>query len=378
MDQINILKNKVLELIYKSPYEVEASIDERIRVTGDYIDEASEITKIYLDNAQKNSLLQNLLDETILPYRKIQTLMDDPGIEEIMINSLESVFVKNRFSDNTELTKISFENHDELASLVEKLLEGTGRKVDWSSPLVDARLADGSRLNIVSQPIIKSGFCITIRKFPDDAYSIDDLVGKKTLSKKNSRLLREAIREKLNILVVGGTASGKTTLLSSLMGVLAEDSPETRVVVIEETSEIYIPKVLTNTISMETKPAVYGNEQEISIRDLVKNSLRMRPERIIIGELRGPEAFDFLQAANTGHPGSITTIHANSINDAIKRLESLVLLAGFSQLPLPTIHSWVMDAIDLVVFIEKMPDNRRRITNISKIKKRKLKSVFKL
>lgn len=327
------------------------------------LDELSETYKIYLKESDKQNLLTLFLEEIVYGFGKIQKLIDDPKIEEIMINGCQNIFIKKRLTGNPELYKNKFNSPLEINKIIEKLLQGTGRRVDKSSPLVDLRLTDGSRVNIITSPLSLIGPCITIRKFPEKNISIQELLTKQMFDLEIFEFLKNAVQNKKNMLICGATASGKTTLLASLLDLIANDLE--RIIVLEETSEIKLPKRLINSLNLESRPKNLEGTGEFSIRDLLKNSLRMRPNRIVVGEVRGAEAFDMLQAMNTGHPGSFGTIHANSTLDCLQRLEALVLLAGFEQLPLKTIQQWIKSSLDLIIYLEIDETGKRVIKQIS-------------
>lgn len=326
-------------------------------------------THMYVTSQERKVLLRELLDTVVFGLRQVQKLQDDPDIEEIMINGLKDIFIKRRFSDGIERVNIEFSHKNELRSVIEKLLEGTGRRVDRSTPIVDTRLADGSRVNIIIEPLSLQGPVITIRKFPEKPITAEDLVIHRTLNQEMYDFLKKAIKNRKNIVVSGSTAAGKTTTLSALLDFIeGEDSGE-RIVLIEQIAEIKLPKKIKNRIQLETRPPNLEGKGEYTIRELLKNALRMRPDRIIIGEVRGGEAFDLLQALNTGHEGSFTTLHANSVTDALLRLESMVLLSGFEQLPLQVIRTWIQRSIDIVIQQKRFPDGTRKITQIASVTK---------
>lgn len=323
-------------------------------------------THIFVTTAEKEELLVKLLDTVVFGLRQIQKYQDNPSIEEIMINGQKSIYIKKRLSDKIEKTEITNLSENETTAVIEKLLENTGRRVDRSSPIVDVRLADGSRVNIIMPPLAINGPYITIRKFPEVPITADDLIKNKTLNKEIYDFLKTAVENKKNILISGSTAAGKTTTLSALTGFIKEDD---RVVIIEETGEIRLPDKIENQIHLETRSANIEGRGEYTIRDLLKASLRMRPDRIIVGEVRGAEAFDMLQALNTGHRGSFTTLHANSTTDAVIRLESMILTAGIEQLPLNIIKYWVTRSIDIAIHQKIAKDGIRRIVEVSAIDK---------
>lgn len=334
------------------------------------LDQVCGSLRVYMSQQERTQVLRQLLDTVVFGLRQIQKLQDDPDIEEIMINGLDRIFIRRRFSDQTEQVPVQFRHRNELRSVIEKLLEGTGRRVDRSSPIVDTRLSDGSRVNIVIEPLSLQGPIITIRKFPEKPITADDLVNHGTMSQDMYVFLKKAVEKKKNILISGSTAAGKTTTLTGLLQFVEGGITGDRLVLIEQIAELQVPKRLVNTVQLETRPPNTEGKGEYTIRDLLQNALRMRPDRIIIGEIRGGEAFDLLQALNTGHDGSFTTLHANSAYDAVSRLESMVLLSGFDQLPLSVVRRWIERTIDYVIQQKRMPDGTRRITEIAAIRNR--------
>jgi pilus assembly protein CpaF len=342
------------------------------------LEQVFEKTHTYLSSQERNNLLRDLLDTVVFGLRQIQKLQDDPNIEEIMINGLNDVFIKRRFSDGIERVNVQFHHRNELRSIIEKLLEGTGRRVDRSTPIVDTRLADGSRVNIIIEPLSLQGPVITIRKFPEEPITAKDLIKHGTLNDDMYLFLQEVIKAKNNIIVSGSTAAGKTTTLSALLDFIEGEDNGERVILIEQIAEIKLPKKIKNNVQLETRPPNIEGKGEYSIRELLKNALRMRPDRIIIGEVRGGEAFDLLQALNTGHQGSFTTLHANSAMDALLRLESMVLLSGFEQLPLQVIRTWIKRSVDIVIQQKRFPDGSRKITEISAVNKSESESDHKI
>jgi pilus assembly protein CpaF len=333
------------------------------------LEQVFEKTHIYVTSQERKVLLRELLDTVVFGLRQVQKLQDDPDIEEIVINGLKDIFIKRRFSDGIERVNIEFSHKNELRSVIEKLLEGTGRRVDRSTPIVDTRLADGSRVNIIIEPLSLQGPVITIRKFPEKPITAEDLVKHKTLNQEMYEFLKNAVINRKNIVVSGSTAAGKTTTLSALLDFIEGEDTGERLVLIEQIAEIKLPKKIKNRIQLETRPPNLEGKGEYTIRELLKNALRMRPDRIIIGEVRGGEAFDLLQALNTGHEGSFTTLHANSVTDALLRLESMVLLSGFEQLPLQVIRTWIRRSIDIVIQQKRFPDGTRKITQIASVTK---------
>jgi pilus assembly protein CpaF len=291
----------------------------------------------------------------------LEILLADPRVEEVMVNGPGSVFVER--GGRIEPTPIGFADEEELRNAIERILAPLGRRVDELSPMVDARLADGSRVNVVIPPLAIDGPALSIRRFGSERPGPDRLVELGTLDPGQRKRLEAAVRERRSILVSGGTGSGKTTLLNALSSFLA---PEERVVTIEDAAELRLQQ--PHVVRLESRPAGVEGRGEVTIRDLLRNALRMRPDRIVIGEVRGAEALDLLTALNTGHDGALSTVHANSPRDAIARLETLALMAGVG-LPHEAIAEQVRRGIDLVAHLRRMPDGSRRVTEIAEVEK---------
>ncbi len=289
----------------------------------------------------------------------LEILLADPEVEEVMVNGPDRVFVER--GGRIETTPIAFADEEELRNAIERILAPLGRRVDELSPMVDARLADGSRVNVVIPPLAIDGPAISIRRFGAERPGPDRLVEMGTLDPVQRARLEEAVRGRRSILVSGGTGSGKTTLLGALSSFVAADE---RVVTIEDAAELRLQQ--PHVVRLESRPAGVEGRGEVTIRDLLRNALRMRPDRIVIGEVRGPEALDLLTALNTGHDGALSTVHANSPRDAIARLETLALMAGVG-LPHEAIAEQVRRGIDLVVHLRRLPDGSRRVTEIVEV-----------
>ncbi len=312
-----------------------------------------------LSNSER-SYLFNLIDNEINGFGPISELLNSPNITEIMINSPKEIYIE---IDGTIVKEesISFINDEHIVRTVQRLIQPLGRTIDAANPMVDSRLVDGSRINAVIPPLSTKGPVVTIRKFKDTLTTIDELLRIGSLTIDMAKFLEASVKGKLNIIVCGGTGSGKTTLLNILAGLISDQE---RIITIEDAAELKLNQ--SHVISLETRLMNYESEGEISIRDLVINSLRMRPDRIIVGEVRGKEAFDMLQAMNTGHDGSLTTLHANSCKDALNRLETMVLMGGID-IPIKAIREYIFHSIDLVINIERMSDGKRKITSICEI-----------
>ncbi len=343
---------------------VENLIDKKIpedKKLADFINDEinSSIEGYDLSNLERNHLY-NLIDNEINGYGPITELLEDKNVTEIMVNSPKEIYIEI----DGQLIKdesVSFINEEHIIRTIQRLIEPLGRTIDATNPMVDSRLSDGSRINAVIPPLSTKGPVITIRKFKETMRSIDDLIRIGTLTPYMARFLNAAVKGKLNILICGGTGSGKTSLLNIMSSFI--DSTE-RIITIEDAAELRLHQ--EHVISLETRVINYENEGEVTIRDLVINSLRMRPDRIIVGEVRGKEAFDMLQAMNTGHDGSMTTLHANGSEDVLNRLETMVLMSGL-EIPIKAIREYIVNAIDLVITIERMNDGKRKITSIAEL-----------
>jgi pilus assembly protein CpaF len=300
-----------------------------------------------------------LLTDEIKGFGPIQPLLDDDAISEIMINGPRQVFVER--AGRLEPARAVFRDEQHLRQIMEKMLASSGRRVDERSPMVDARLPDGSRLNAVIRPIALHGDSVTIRKFAKDPFTLPQLVERRTLSEAMATFLDAAVRGRVSIVVSGGTGSGKTTTLNALSASIPDHE---RIITIEDAAELQLQQ--EHKVTLEARPPNIEGQGEISIRALVRNALRMRPDRILVGEVRGGEALDMLQAMNTGHEGSLTTAHANSPRDCLSRLETMVLMAG-TELPLAAIRQQIASAVDLIVQQARMPDGKRRIVQITEV-----------
>jgi pilus assembly protein CpaF len=306
----------------------------------------------------RERLVEILFDE-VIGLGPLEALLRDPEISEIMVNRPEQIFVERR--GRIELTSLAFEDEDSLRRVIDRIVSTIGRRVDESEPMCDARLKDGSRVNVVIPPVAIYGPCLTIRKFGREVLTPESIVMNGGATEAMMEYLDAAVKTRLNIIVSGGTGSGKTTLLNVLSGFIP---PTERIVTCEDAAELRLRQV--HVISLESKPQNVEGRGAISIRDLVRNSLRMRPDRIIVGECRGPEALDMLQAMNTGHDGSMSTLHANNPRDAVNRLETLVLLAG-TELPSRAIRSQITSAVNVVVQTERLRGGARKVVSIAEV-----------
>ena len=306
----------------------------------------------------RDELVTAVADE-VLGLGPIEPMLRDNTISEIMVNAPDTVFYEKE--GRLYLSPIRFRDSGHILRIAERIIAPLGRRVDESSPMVDARLADGSRVNIIIPPVAPKSPTITIRKFRQDKMTIEDLISTGTLTRELAEFLRACIQVKLNIIISGGTGTGKTTLLNALSAFIPDDE---RIITIEDPTELRLQQA--HLVSLEARPPSLEGKGEVTQRDLVRNCLRMRPDRILVGEVRGPEAFDMMQAMNTGHEGSITTIHSNSPRDALARVENMILMAGLD-LPLRAIREQMVSALQVVVQIARMPDGTRKIITVAEI-----------
>jgi pilus assembly protein CpaF len=322
------------------------------------VDEALAEAGTPLSMADRTRLVREITSN-ILGYGPIEPFLADDSISEVMVNNHHTIYVERR--GQIEETDVQFASERHLLQVIDRIVAQTGRRIDEASPMVDARLPDGSRVNAIIPPLAITGPSLTVRKFSREPLTIDDLIAFGTLSHQAAAFLEACVEGKLNVLVSGGTGTGKTTMLNVLSSFIPERE---RIVTIEDAAELRLSH--QHVISLEARPANIEGKGQISIRDLVRNALRMRPDRIIVGECRGAETVDMLQAMNTGHEGSLTTIHANSPRDALARTETLVLTAGFD-LPLKAIRDQIASAFDLIIHTQRLVDGRRRITHITEV-----------
>jgi pilus assembly protein CpaF len=317
-----------------------------------------EEDEIPLTIAERQRLVQEIIDD-VLGLGPLEKFLSDADVTEIMVNGPEKVYVER--GGKLTLTGAKFSDEEHLRKIIERIVTKVGRRIDESSPLVDARLTDGSRVNAIIPPLAVSGSTLTIRKFGQVPLTVNNLISLGSMSPEIAELLQACVRARLNIIVSGGTGTGKTTLLNVRSSFLPSDE---RIVTIEDAVELQLQQ--EHVVRLESRPRNIEGKGEISIRDLVRNSLRMRPDRIVIGEVRGGESLDMLQAMNTGHDGSISTVHANSPRDAISRLETLVLMAGMD-LPLRAIREQIASAVNLIVHISRLRDGTRRVTHVTEV-----------
>jgi pilus assembly protein CpaF len=317
-----------------------------------------QIREIVLSAYDRARLVQEVVDE-VLGLGPIQSLLRNDQITEIMVNRFDSIYVEQE--GKIFESQLRFSNEEHLRRTIERIVAHVGRRIDESSPLVDARLPDGSRVNAVVPPIALDGAILTIRKFSTEPFTIDDLIALGTITEEAATFLRICVEAKLNVLISGGTGSGKTTTLNVLSSFIPDNE---RVITVEDAAELQLAQ--PHVVRMESRPVNIEGKGLITIRDLVRNSLRMRPDRIVVGEVRDGAALDMLQAMNTGHEGSLTTIHANSSKDALVRIENLVLMAGVD-FPIRVIREQISEAIDIIIHQARLRDGSRRITEISEV-----------
>jgi pilus assembly protein CpaF len=324
----------------------------------DIVNEIISIKAVVMSIAEQEHLLQDICND-VLGYGPLEPLLARDDIADIMVNGASRVFIE--VGGKVQLTNIRFRDNAQLMNICQRIVSQVGRRVDESSPICDARLLDGSRVNVIAPPLSLDGPTLTIRKFKKDKLTLDDLVKFGSINQAGARVLGVIGRSRCNILISGGTGSGKTTLLNCLTAYI---DAEERVITCEDAAELQLQQ--PHVVRLETRPPNLEGQGQITMRDLVRNCLRMRPERIIVGEVRGPEAFDLLQAMNTGHDGSMGTLHANSPREAMSRLESMITMGGF-QLPTKTIGEMIVGSIDVILQAERLRDGSRRITKITEV-----------
>jgi pilus assembly protein CpaF len=311
-----------------------------------------------LNLEQRQSVIKTIEDE-VMGLGPLEPLLADPTVSDVLVNGPKAVYVERR--GKLELTDVQFNNDLHLMNIIDRIVTAVGRRIDESSPMVDARLKDGSRVNAIIPPLALDGPMLSIRRFAVELLTMKDLISLGTLTEPVARLLEAVVRSRLNVVVSGGTGAGKTTLLNILSGFIPHNE---RIVTIEDSAELQLQQ--PHVVRLETRPANIEGRGQVTARDLVRNSLRMRPDRIIVGEVRGAEALDMLQAMNTGHDGSLTTIHANTPRDALSRIENMVSMTGI-QFPTKGLRAQIASAIQLVLQVERQEDGRRRLVSVSEI-----------
>lgn len=348
------LRNKIIQNLIDHNTNNQISMSSFVRKEIDKSLEGYDLSIV------ERSYINNLIDNEINGYGPITELLDDPSITEIMVNGINEIYIEldgRLIKDDS----VSFINDEHIIRTIQRLIQPIGRTIDTSNPMVDARLSDGSRLNAIIPPLSLNGPVLTIRKFKKELVGIEDFLRNGTMTPYMARFIEACVKSKMNIIVCGGTGSGKTTLLNVMSSFIGD---EERIITIEDAAELKLEQ--DHVISLETRSSNYEGSGEVTIRDLVINSLRMRPDRIIVGEVRGKEAFDMMQAMNTGHEGSMTTLHANSPKDALNRLETMMLMAGM-EIPIKAIREYMENAIDIVINISRLTDGKRKITSICEV-----------
>jgi pilus assembly protein CpaF len=352
----NRLQARLIEQIQDETEEEDK--EARVQKITDALNAVLGEMGLSLTKPERQRLQESVLND-FLGLGPIEALINDSNITEVMVNGPNQVFIEQK--GKLTLSTVTFESEEQLRRIIDRIVSTIGRRIDESSPMVDARLKDGSRVNVIIPPLSLNGPILTIRKFSKDPYKIHDLIKFGTLTEPMAQFIRACVRSKLNMLVSGGTGSGKTTTLNVLSSFIPE---EERVVTVEDAAELQLNQ--EHVVTLESRPATVEGRGRIAIRDLVVNALRMRPDRIVVGECRGGEALDMLQAMNTGHDGSLTTIHANSPRDSLNRLETLVLMAG-AELPSRAIREQISSAINVIVQQSRLRDGSRKIIAVSEV-----------
>ena len=332
-----------------------AAAREEIR---DIVSEIIQVKNVVMSIAEQEELLEDICND-VLGYGPLEPLLARDDIADIMVNGAATTYIE--VAGKVQRTNVRFSDNAQLMNICQRIVSQVGRRVDESSPICDARLPDGSRVNVIAPPLAIDGPALTIRKFKKDRLRLEQLVKFNSITPQAKTILEIIGRVRCNILISGGTGSGKTTLLNCMTGSIDHDE---RVITCEDSAELQLQQ--PHVVRLETRPPNLEGEGEITMRDLVKNCLRMRPERIIVGEVRGPEAFDLLQAMNTGHDGSMGTLHANSPREAISRLESMIMMGGFA-LPVKTIREMITGSIDIIIQASRLRDGSRKITHITEV-----------
>ncbi|HEX2048448.1 MAG TPA: CpaF family protein [Acidimicrobiales bacterium] len=353
-------KRKVRELVLQevAPKVSRLSSDELAAEVRAALDQILQREDVKVSPRERRTFVQEMIQDT-LGYGPLDPFLSDPTITEVMCNNYDDIWIER--DGKLFHTGASFTDDDQYRHVIDKIVAAVGRRVDEASPMVDARLPDGSRVNAIIPPLAIHGPVLTIRKFAADPYQVKDLVNFGTFTLDVATVMEACVRGKLNILVSGGTGTGKTTNLNVLSSFIPDGE---RIVTIEDAAELQLQQ--PHVISLEARPPNAEGAGEVRIRDLVRNALRMRPDRIIVGEVRGPEALDMLQAMNTGHEGSMTTVHCNSPRDALSRLETMVLMAGY-ELPVRAIREQIASALNLIMHLDRLPDGRRVVTSLTEI-----------
>ncbi len=361
-DPFAVLKRRAQDALFTElgarMRDTSLSEDELSKFVVQELSRVIEAEQMPLTAEERARLVAELTDD-VLGYGAIERYLADPTVTEVMVNSVDGIYVER--NGLLQLTNARYLSEEQVRQVIERIVSQVGRRIDESSPMVDARLPDGSRVNAIIPPLAVDGPVLTIRKFSPYAYGSDDLVGNGTLTEEIVDLLSACVRGRLNVLLSGGTGTGKTTMLNVLSSFIPDDE---RIVTIEDAVELRLHQ--HHVVRLESRPPNIEGKGHVTIRDLVRNALRMRPDRIIVGEVRGGEALDMLQAMNTGHEGSLSTLHANSPRDALSRLETMVLMAGMD-LPVRAVREQVASAIDVIVHLSRLRDGSRRVTQITEV-----------
>lgn len=352
------LKKYLSDNLLRALESEEVPVAQRDAFARQNINKVFEQTQLKLPEDLRKQIFDQVLND-LLGYGPIQSLLDDDEVTEIMVNGPKKIFVEKK--GQLIKSNVTFDDDDHVLRVIDRIILPLGRHVDSDSPTVDARLPDGSRVNAVVRPVAIDGPSITIRKFRKDKLKTEDLINYGSLTRQMADFLEACVRARFNIVISGGTGSGKTTLLNVMSGFIPENE---RIITIEDAAELQLQQ--DHVMRMETKTANADGLHAVTIRELVKNSLRMRPDRIVVGEVRGGEALDMLQAMNTGHDGSLTTVHANTPRDAISRIETLVLMAGMD-LPLKVVRQQISSAVDLIVQQTRLKDGQRKVTAVTEV-----------
>jgi len=352
------LKKFLIDNVSRAIEAEGVSADQRDEFIKQQIETVYDQANLKLPQDLRGMILKEVLNE-LLGYGPLQPLLRDPEITEVMVNGPKSVYIEKK--GILQKSQVVFDDDNHVLQIIDRIILPLGRRIDADSPTVDARLPDGSRVNAVIPPVAIDGPSITIRKFSKEKLGINNLIDFGSITEKMAEFLRACVLAHLNIIISGGTGSGKTTLLNVLSSYIPENE---RIITIEDAAELQLQQ--DHVLRMETKPAGVNGRGAVVIRDLVRNSLRMRPDRIVVGEVRGGEALDMLQAMNTGHDGSLTTVHSNSPRDAIARLETLVLMAGMD-LPLKVVRQQIASAVDLIVQQTRLKDGSRKVTAVTEV-----------
>lgn len=356
-EQLHVL---LVEKVNSTPTWVEYSDDQQKELIKQFVESQlmNTFKSVPLSKFEKDKLIKEIIQEA-KGYGPLDPLLEDPTISDILVNGANNVFVEK--GGKLYRTSVTFKDNQHLRNIIERIVSKVGRRIDEKSPMVDARLTDGSRVNAIIPPLALDGPSLSIRKFKQDAGDLESLLRWNSLSKEMAETISIAVKARLNVVISGGTGAGKTTLLNSLSAQIPNDE---RIITIEDSAELALQQ--EHVVRLETRPANIEGTGQIGARDLVINALRMRPDRIIIGECRGAEALDMLQAMNTGHDGSLTTLHANSPRDALSRLETMSMYSGI-ELPEKNIKSQIASAIDMVIQVNRLQDGSRKITSVSEI-----------